>query len=73
MQNKIFCGKKLMVNFANPNARVAQLVEHDLAKVGVAGSNPVSRSTKAITIICDGFFHFLKCELAHELQKMKQA
>ena len=27
-------------------ARVAQLVEHDLAKVGVAGSNPVVRSTK---------------------------
>ena len=27
-------------------ARVAQLVEHDLAKVGVAGSNPVSRSLK---------------------------
>ncbi len=26
-------------------ARVAQLVEHDLAKVGVAGSSPVSRST----------------------------
>ncbi len=26
-------------------ARVAQLVEHDLAKVGVAGSNPVSRSS----------------------------
>ena len=26
------------------NARVAQLVEHDLAKVGVAGSSPVSRS-----------------------------
>ncbi len=26
------------------NARVAQLVEHNLAKVGVAGSNPVSRS-----------------------------
>ena len=25
-------------------ARVAQLVEHDLAKVGVAGSSPVSRS-----------------------------
>ena len=24
-------------------ARVAQLVEHDLAKVGVAGSSPVSR------------------------------
>ena len=25
-------------------ARIAQLVEHDLAKVGVAGSSPVSRS-----------------------------
>src|SRR5690606_32967343 len=32
------------ITFAAPNARVAQLVEHDLAKVGVAGSNPVSRS-----------------------------
>ena len=28
-------------------ARIAQLVEHDLAKVGVAGSNPVSRSSIA--------------------------
>ncbi len=28
------------------SARVAQLVEHDLAKVGVAGSNPVSRSKR---------------------------
>ena len=27
-------------------ARIAQLVEHDLAKVGVAGSSPVSRSKK---------------------------
>ena len=27
-------------------ARVAQLVEHDLAKVGAAGSSPVSRSFK---------------------------
>ena len=26
------------------NAGVAQLVEHNLAKVGVAGSNPVARS-----------------------------
>ena len=25
------------------HARVAQLVEHDLAKVGAAGSSPVSR------------------------------
>ncbi len=28
------------------NAKVAQLVEHDLAKVGVAGSSPVFRSNK---------------------------
>ena len=28
------------------NARVAQLVEYDLAKVGVAGSSPVSRFLK---------------------------
>ena len=31
---------------AGKYARVAQLVEHDLAKVGVAGSSPVSRSYK---------------------------
>ena len=28
----------------NANAKIAQLVEHDLAKVGVAGSSPVFRS-----------------------------
>ncbi len=28
-------------------AGIAQLVEHNLAKVGVAGSSPVSRSDKA--------------------------
>ena len=28
----------------DPYADVAQLVEHNLAKVGVAGSNPVVRS-----------------------------
>ncbi len=31
-------------NSAADNAGIAQLVEHNLAKVGVAGSNPVSRS-----------------------------
>ena len=30
------------------NANVAQLVEHDLAKVGVAGSSPVSRSKRSL-------------------------
>ena len=29
-------------------AKIAQLVEHDLAKVGVAGSNPVFRSTSCL-------------------------
>lgn len=36
-------------------ARVAQLVEHDLAKVGVAGSNPVSRS-KIISVYSRDYF-----------------
>ena len=31
-----------------PHADVAQLVEHNLAKVGVAGSNPVVRSNKGL-------------------------
>ena len=31
------------------HARVAQLVEHDLAKVGVAGSSPVFRSPLGIS------------------------
>ena len=30
--------------FSQGIAKIAQLVEHDLAKVGVAGSNPVFRS-----------------------------
>ena len=35
------------VRFPSPAyARVAQLVEHDLAKVGAAGSSPVSRSER---------------------------
>ena len=32
------------------NAKIAQLVEHNLAKVGVAGSSPVFRSTPDETI-----------------------
>ena len=33
------------VLLAKEIAEIAQLVEHDLAKVGVAGSSPVFRST----------------------------
>jgi hypothetical protein len=39
-----FADKKKILIFAAESAGVAQLVEHDLAKVGVAGSSPVSRS-----------------------------
>ena len=35
------------LNFYWINAKVAQLVEHNLAKVGVAGSSPVFRSRSA--------------------------
>ena len=39
------------------NARVAQLVEYDLAKVGVAGSSPVSRSQEyGFRVIRDPLF-----------------
>jgi hypothetical protein len=37
------------------NARIAQLVEHDLAKVGVAGSSPVSRSTALNVVLAINF------------------
>ena len=39
-----------MPYFCSINAKVAQLVEHNLAKVGVAGSNPVFRSTPALVV-----------------------
>ena len=32
-------------------AKIAQLVEHNLAKVGVAGSSPVFRSNRTMTYI----------------------
>ena len=40
--------KKLRTNMHARNADMAQLVEHHLAKVGVAGSNPVVRSIDSI-------------------------
>ena len=36
----------LINKFAHPNAEIAQWVEHDLAKVGVASSSLVFRSKK---------------------------
>ena len=43
----------------SPYADVAQLVEHHLAKVRVAGSNPVVRSAK--TPFSEGVFSSLAC------------
>ena len=40
-----------MFIFAREIAGIAQLVEHDLAKVGVAGSSPVSRSNGGVSIV----------------------
>jgi len=45
--------KTILFYFCHPNAKVAQLVEHDLAKVGVASSNLVFRSKAAYS----GFFY----------------
>ena len=36
---------KLFASFSEKFAEIAQLVEHNLAKVGVAGSSPVFRSS----------------------------
>ena len=49
--------KKLLI-FARDFAGVAQLVEHDLAKVGVAGSSPVSRSIKQKVSFQAPFFFY---------------
>jgi hypothetical protein len=46
IETLICCIKKFLI-FAGDCAGVAQLVEHNLAKVRVAGSSPVSRSNKA--------------------------
>ena len=58
-------------------ARVAQLVEHDLAKVGVAGSSPVCRSEKESSTE-DSFFRYLKncirlytCAILKHMRKEK--
>ena len=40
-------GRRVGVRYPEPNADVAQLVEHQLPKLRVAGSNPVVRFTNA--------------------------
>ncbi len=46
-----YCSSKKKYIFAREFAGVAQLVEHDLAKVGVAGSSPVSRSIQKKAVL----------------------
>ena len=43
--------------FAVPNAEIAQLVEHDLAKVGVASSSLVFRSRFSLASV--GLFSYI--------------
>ena len=55
---KVKAGKKR--EDINYNAKIAQLVEHDLAKVGVAGSSPVFRSPKeVVSKVTTSFVFFL--------------
>ena len=42
---------KLLDLRSHLKAEVAHLVEHDLAKVGVAGSSPVFRSERKLSVI----------------------
>ena len=48
---------------------MAQLVEHDLAKVGAAGSSPVSRSSveKQEALICKVFFFCCSVKVDYSL------
>ena len=50
--------------FAVPIAEIAQLVERNLAKVEVAGPNPVFRSNRKPGAIAPGFFVANRRELA---------
>ena len=52
--------KTILFYFCHPIAKVAQLVEHDLAKVGVASSNLVFRSKRISPVlkIIQGYFFY---------------
>jgi hypothetical protein len=57
-----------MLIFARDFAGVAQLVEHDLAKVGVAGSSPVSRSNKRLYLTASFYLLALTIRLIVNIQ-----
>ena len=50
------------------NAKIAQLVEHDLAKVGVAGSSPVFRSNKFFEIL--SYLKILNASVAQLVEQL---
>jgi hypothetical protein len=50
----------IRIKFGFTSAEVAHLVEHDLAKVGVAGSSPVFRSAIHQLSLVDFFSKFHK-------------
>ena len=52
------------------NAGIAQLVEHDLAKVGVASSSLVSRSKFTIPRLCGGFFIYTTYKVQPKLRSL---
>ena len=56
---KKFGNPKIISTFAIPIAEIAQLVEHDLAKVGVASSSLVFRSRSSV-----GLFSYLRFQSA---------
>ena len=60
--------------FCLPNAKVAQLVEHDLAKVGVAGPSPVFRSRSLNFIMVRYWKQYFDAKVAqlveHDLAKV---
>ena len=53
-------------------ARVAQLVEYDLAKVGVAGSSPVSRSFYFKPCFQGFFFYMEILKYSNLFEKFKK-
>ena len=50
--------KKVVFLQRNSQAEIAQLVEHDLAKVGVAGSSPVFRSNEEYQLCRTVVLHY---------------
>ena len=54
--------KTISVDIQQQIAKIAQLVEHDLAKVGVAGSSPVFRSKYLMSILPKGQRSLSRCK-----------